>query len=139
MRTICEQCQVTKHRDKGSAPRRDTMINMGLTHEYKAELQRRADDAGMCLTHYMLWAIEEAHRGGADAVPLTNDPRDATYGPEPESIDAPEFVIDKEGQYTNLLVPGPGNGLVDIQRRQAAEQGRRAWNAVQKRNGRRAA
>jgi hypothetical protein len=115
------------------------MMNISLTNEYKAELWRRAVASDMCLTHYFLWCLEEAHAAGAEPVPLTDDPRDATYGPEPESIDAPEFAIDADGQYKNLLVLGPGNGLADMQRRQAAEHGRRARNATQKLNGRCAA
>ena len=100
------------------------MINMGLTHEYKAELWRRADEAGMCLTHYMLWAIEEAHRGGAEPVPLEADPRDATHVEGPGPIEAPEFEVDGDGVYRNLLVAGAGNELRDIQGRQAAERRR---------------
>lgn len=140
MRNTCKQCLPTAHRDKGYAPRNDrTMSTIGMTHEYKAELQRRAEAAGMCLTHYMLWCLEEAHKAGAEPAPLTEDPRDATYGAEPEPIDVEEFEIDADGQHRNLLVAGPGNSLADMQRRQAAEQGRRAWKAVQKRSRRCAA
>jgi hypothetical protein len=127
MRTTCPQCKLNAHQDKGAGARKDTMMNISLTNEYKDELWRRAVAADMCLTHYFLWCLEEAHQAGAEPVPLTDDPRDATYGPEPERIAAPEFAIDPDGEYANLLVVGPGNRLADIQGRQDAERARLKW------------